>query len=207
MRLDRPVLVGFDGIDGAGKTTLANELVPVVEKLGRHVVRASIDGFHNPSEIRAAKGKLSPEGYFLDSFDYGYLTESFLKPVSRVSQASRLTAANFDWKTNREDKECKIEVHPHSILLFDGVFLFRRELFDFWDLRIFVEIDPDTSLRRGIARDSGLLGGEQATREKYLKRYLPGQRLYLDQYSPRENAHILILNEDPDHPELVERQP
>ena len=41
--------VAIDGVDGAGKTTLPDELAPVIEGAGRGVVRASIDGLGNVS--------------------------------------------------------------------------------------------------------------------------------------------------------------
>ena len=48
LRVDRPhpVRVAIDGPDAAGKTILADELVPLIERSGRPVVRASIDRFH-----------------------------------------------------------------------------------------------------------------------------------------------------------------
>jgi uridine kinase len=49
---DRIVRVAIDGVDGAGKTTFANELAEVVGGLGRPVIRASVDGFHNPRVVR-----------------------------------------------------------------------------------------------------------------------------------------------------------
>ena len=55
--------VAIDGVDGAGKTTLANELAPRLELEGRPVIRASVDGFHNPRIVRYRLGKTSPEGF------------------------------------------------------------------------------------------------------------------------------------------------
>src|SRR5712692_8620510 len=43
-----PLRVAIDGIDAAGKTTLADELVHPLEPSGRPVIRVSIDGFHRP---------------------------------------------------------------------------------------------------------------------------------------------------------------
>jgi uridine kinase len=65
-----PVRVAIDGPDAAGKTILADELAPLIERSGRTVIRASIDGFHRPRAKRLARGPESPEGYFRDSFDY-----------------------------------------------------------------------------------------------------------------------------------------
>ena len=45
-----PVRVAIDGVDAAGKTILADELVKPIETLGRKVIRASIDG-REPTEL------------------------------------------------------------------------------------------------------------------------------------------------------------
>jgi len=47
-----PIRVAIDGVDGVGKTTLANELVDPLRRRGLLVIRASIDGFHNPGSVR-----------------------------------------------------------------------------------------------------------------------------------------------------------
>lgn len=67
LQIDHPVRVAIDGVDTAGKTILADELVKPLEELGRPVIRASIDGFHRPRAERYARGKNSPEGYYFDS--------------------------------------------------------------------------------------------------------------------------------------------
>src|SRR5690606_29224558 len=56
-----PVRVAIDGVDGAGKSTFADELAGPLQKLGRPVIRASADSFHNPREIRYRRGRHSPE--------------------------------------------------------------------------------------------------------------------------------------------------
>lgn len=197
VKRDGVVLVGIDGIDAAGKTTLADELGRPLEMLGRHVVRASVDGFHNPRERRLARGEFSPDGYFHDSFDYACLVEQFIRPAKAARQRTTLRAAIFDVRTDRERSDVSIEVRARSIVLFDGIFLFRPELVGFWDYRIFVEIGFDTSLARGIARDAPSLGGETATRERYLRRYIPGQRLYFEAARPAALADAIVHNDDP----------
>ncbi|HKV57656.1 MAG TPA: hypothetical protein VJO32_05220 [Ktedonobacteraceae bacterium] len=46
LQRSHPLRVAIDGIDASGKTTLADQLMPVIEQRGRPVIRASIDGFH-----------------------------------------------------------------------------------------------------------------------------------------------------------------
>lgn len=198
-----PLLVGIDGVDGAGKTTLANELVPLVEAKGRKIVRASIDGFHNPREKRVEKGVLSPDGYFTDSFDYDFLVSNFIKPLKAVTKLRRLRSAKYDWKTGSDVEDKWIDVDQETIVLFEGVFLFRSELQEYWDYVIYLQIDPETSLQRGLVRDSHLLGGVDSTREKYMKRYIPGQGIYHAKHQPASKASIVVKNDDPYSPEVL----
>ena len=81
VRCDHPTRVAIDGVDAAGKTTLADELVEPLTRTGRQVIRASVDGFHLPRAARYRRGPDSPEGYFLDSFDYPALRSALLDPL------------------------------------------------------------------------------------------------------------------------------
>ena len=83
-----PVRVAIDGIDAAGKTTFADALAPLVAERGRPVIRASIDGFHRPRAERYRRGADSPEGYYLDSFDYERVRAELLDPLGPGATAA-----------------------------------------------------------------------------------------------------------------------
>src|SRR5437763_15719630 len=68
---DRTIRVAVDGVDGAGKTVLADALAPLVAHKGRPGIRTSVAAFHNPRSTRYARGKYSPDGFFLGSYDSG----------------------------------------------------------------------------------------------------------------------------------------
>src|SRR5215216_281960 len=122
-----PIRVAIDGPDAAGKTTLAQELIAPLQACGRQVIRASIDGFHNPARIRHKRGATSPEGYYHDSFNYQALTESLLAPLGPSGSRQYLSAV-FDY---RADSDVQVPVRvaeANAVLLFDGVFLLRSEL-------------------------------------------------------------------------------
>jgi uridine kinase len=59
-KTSHPLSVAVDGIDAAGKTTLVDSLRDEFERRGRHVIRVSIDGFHNPARTHCVRGNLSP---------------------------------------------------------------------------------------------------------------------------------------------------
>jgi uridine kinase len=130
-----PVRVAIDGPDAAGKTTLADELATSLQARGSSVMRASIDGFHNRSDLRHHHGNLSPEGYYLDSFDYERLISSLLSPLGPDGSLEYRRAV-FDYQTDSELDGPVVIAEPNAVLLFDGVFLLRRELVSFWDFSI-----------------------------------------------------------------------
>lgn len=201
VRLSHPTRVAIDGVDAAGKTTLANELLALVEKQGRPVIRASIDGFHNPAAIRHRQGKTSPEGYYYDSFNYPALINQLLIPLG-PGGTMQYRSTVFDFKTDSEIHAELITATPEAVLLFDGVFLLRPELKPYWDFSIFVEADFEVTLSRALKRDLLLFENSERVRRQYEERYIPGQKIYLEQCRPQEHATVVVDNNDPLNPIL-----
>lgn len=202
VRLDHPVRVGIDGRTAAGKTTLADRLAPLVEELGRPVLRASADGFHRPRAERRGRGELSPLGYYLDAFDLDALRRNLLEPLGPLGDR-RCRVAAFDLAADAPVDAPLVVAPLDAVLLVDGVFLFRPELNGCWDFRVFVRVSTRESLRRGLDRDGAWLTD---ARDRYELRYLPGEQLYLDAVRPWELADVVVENEDPAAPRLRRRR-
>jgi uridine kinase len=201
-----PVRVAIDGVDAAGKTTLADELAQPLRARDRPVIRASVDSFHNPRVLRYRRGPDSPEGYFYDSYDYATLKTLLLDPLGPGGDLHYQTTL-FDWRTDSPAPYSWHHAHPTSILLFDGIFLLRPELENCWDFRIFLQVTFDTALQRSIQRDTAPSGTPEAVRDRYERRYRPGQQLYLHACRPAEHATIVVDNNDPLHPRIVSPLP
>ncbi|MBL7497990.1 uridine kinase [Frankia sp. CNm7] len=194
--------VAIDGPDAAGKTTLADELADRVGLRGRPVIRASVDGFHQPAATRRRRGSLSAEGYFHDAFDYDALRTRLLDPL-RPGGDRRYQPASFDYRADTALDVPTERAPDNAVLLVDGVFLLRPELRAHWDLAIYLHISPAESLRRALDRDVEVFGSAGTVQERYKARYLPGQALYRDTATPHDQAHILIDNEDPWAPRVL----
>lgn len=197
-RLKRPppAKIAIDGIDASGKTILADELAVFLQEAGHPIIRASIDGFHNPREVRHQKGPLSPEGYFYDSFDYPVLKKLLLDPLSENGDLHYQTTL-FDFRTDGAVKTPIEIAPPNAILVFDGVFLQRPELVPYWDFTIFVNVSFEVALARALERDLPLFGDKAVVLDRYQKRYIPAQQLYIDLCHPRDHANIVVENDDP----------
>jgi uridine kinase len=201
IELTHPVRVAIDGVDASGKTTLADELIPYIQSRNRPVIRASIDGFHNPASVRHARGKLSPEGYYLDSFNYNALLTLLLDPLGSAGTLKYMTGV-FDYRADREIDRQLISAAPNAVLLCDGVFLLRPELDGHWDFSVLVDASFEITLRRARERDLGLFGTDDDVLRQYEERYIPGQKMYLEECQPKQRASVIIDNNDPNNPEI-----
>lgn len=204
VRRPHPVRVAIDGVDAAGKTTIADQLAALIERRGRPVIRASIDGFHNPRALRYRRGQTSPEGYFLDAFNYTAVRDMLLDPLGPGGSRS-FRRALFDVRRDEPIAAPMETASPDAILLFDGVFLLRDELRGGFDFSVFVRAGFDETLRRAEQRDLSVLGTVEEIRRRYRERYVPGQQLYLSSVQPERRASVVLDNNDFSSPRIVRR--
>ncbi|GCE75591.1 uridine kinase [Cellulomonas biazotea] len=196
--LGRPVLVAVDGVDGAGKTVLADELAAVLRAAGRTVVRASVDGFHRPRAERYARGRSAPAGFFLDSYDLDALRRELLEPFApggsrRYRRAVRDVATDTALDLPRE------VAADDAVLVVDGIFLQRDELASWWDVAVFLDVPFDVTFARMAVRDGCPPDPAHADN----RRYVEGQRLYLRTADPATRATVVVDNADPGAPRVV----
>jgi uridine kinase len=187
----RVTRVAIDGVDGAGKTHFADELGLVLRASGESVIRASVDGFHNPRSIRYRQGRDSPEGFFRDSYDYARLKAVLLDPLSPGGNG-HYRAAVFDHRADRPVSAPSRVAAPGDILLLDGIFLHRPELRAYWDYSIFLEVTFAVSIPRGAQRGEGSPNPAAPSNQRYVR----GQELYLRTCEPTRFATFTINNDD-----------
>ena len=117
----------------------------------------------------------------------------------------RYRTTAFDYKTDRETQSKEWIASDTDILVFEGVFLFRPELDPYWDLKVFVEIDFQTSIHRALERDTDLFDDRKKILKTYRERYVPGQQIYLESARPETKADIVIDNNDFTRPIITYR--
>jgi len=141
----------------------------------RPAVRVSLDQFERGTAERYARGALSPEGYYLNSFDL----ERFRAHVLSIAGP------------------------PELVIVVDGVFLQRPELGDLWDATVWVEADFEVAAQRGAERNLVWFDSLDETHERYRVRYMPAQRRYIEVQRPHERATFVFRNTVLTEPELV----
>jgi uridine kinase len=196
--LGRPVLVGVDGADGAGKTTFADELAGELRREGRDVARVSVDGFHRARQERYRQGRHSPEGFWADSYDYDALRREVLEPFApggsrRFRRAVRDVATDTPLHLPREVGT------DRTVLVVDGIFLHRDELAAWWDFSVYLDVDFAETFARMAVRD----GCPPDPTHPANARYIEGQRRYLAACRPASRATVVVDNRDLAHPRVI----
>ncbi|MEU4579828.1 uridine kinase [Nonomuraea sp. ATR24] len=194
------LLVGIDGLTAAGKTSLGHELAEAIAATGRPALRATLDDFKKPWKDRHLYDRESGEGYYRNAYDYDALKRLLLGPC-RDPEAASCALCSIDPLTQVDHSATTAPLTPDSVLVVDGVFAFRPEIDDWWDYRIWVDVDADLSIRRGAARDANWAGsGAEAV---HRDRYLVAARLYLAEADPVPRMDAVVDNRDFARPRLV----
>jgi len=196
---DEPFVVGISGIDTAGKTKFAEALCQFLISKGSKVQTINLDDFHNPKAIRSF-GNDQVNNYYNKGFDIQTIIEKLLIPINENGNFSvKLTLLNLH--TDKYEIEKEFSFSKDTIIVFEGVFLFREELAPYIDYKIFIDIPLEESKNRAIIRDVPIFG--EKIIKKYDEKYLPAQKKYLEKFPPTKISDMVIDNINWEYPKIT----
>lgn len=140
------IIIGIAGASGSGKTTIANR---IHEPIGDDAVLITHDSYYKNHD------DLTFEERCKINYDHPNSLESDLlvKHLEQLKSGKSVDIPEYDYTQHRR-KDVTNHVEPKSVLLVEGILIFTeprlRELFD---LKIYVDTDPDLCLIRRINRD------------------------------------------------------
>jgi len=190
-------LVAIDGVDGSGKTSFAANLA--AEITDRDVITIHVDNFLNPASKRHAQGRTSPKGFWEDTYDYDSLFRNVLIPLGRAGNG-RYSTASYDAKLDASIALEPIGSPKDALILVEGMFLHRDELFSFWDCSVFLDVSFKVTAARMALRD----GSNPDPEHPAMKRYVGGQRMYFKSAQPWNRASFVVDNANYSLPRLIE---
>jgi len=194
-------LIGIDGPDGVGKSTLSAELRALAPLISdRELLGVSIDGFHRTRAARYARGR-DAASYYRDAYDH----PAFMAKVVEPFRAGReIVPAVLDVASDQRVYPDPIEPAEDTVLLVDGVFLENVPVPMGWDRILLVTAPPEVTVPRGNARF--LRPPEEDDPDHPANaRYVGAQRMYDYDLRLRGSFPTWILdNTDLDRPRLLE---
>ncbi len=189
---EKPFVIGISGIDCSGKTVFTEALEKYLSSRDYPTQVIHLDDFTNPKKVRYS-GDDQVENYFNRSFDIQTIIRKLLVPVREKGEYS-VSLKAFDVASNKFGANKGYSFSHRTIVIFEGVFLFRKELAAYIDYKIFLDIPEEICLERSRSRDS------EEVRQKYEVKYFPAQRKYLRQYPPQKAADMIIDNSHWEYP-------
>jgi uridine kinase len=134
-------------------------------------------------------------------YDHQAIRTELLEPLG-PGGSRRFRTATFDQQRQLAVPVTWIVAPDDAILLVDGSLMYRPELNDLWDFRVFVDIDFDLVLQRGSQRDQAWMDSLAAAEHRYRTRYIPGEKMYVEDVRPHEQADVILDNRDFSRPRL-----
>lgn len=186
---NRTIIVGIDGLGGAGKSTISEELYKLLSEENYNIALLHIDDFIHPRAVRYNDSYNEWECYYNLQWRYDYLMNEVVNPIKK--------GADFNAKVELYDKDNdtyflnETNVPVGSIVIIEGVFLQRQELRGAFDYMIYIDIPEEIRLNRVLERD-GYIGDKEQIKAKYDNRYFPAEHHYIEMYSPSEKADYII---------------
>lgn len=192
---DRFTLVAVDGVDGSGKSSFAQALAVL---LGDQTVLIKADNFHNLRSARYRLGRDSPQGFWLDSYDYEALLRCAIQPFGPEGDGRFKTRAT-DLERDVYVEQPFQEASTGTVVIVEGMFLHRDELRGYWDYSIFLDVPFKETAARMARRD----GSPADPAHPKMRRYVEGQRIYFHTCAPWLHATRVVDNTDWNRPRLI----
>lgn len=179
-------VAGIDGLGGAGKSTVSEDICSGLEEAGVHTVLLHIDDFIHTRAIRYDASRPDWECYYDLQWRYDYFREC----VTKLRKGGETEIRLYD-KDNDTYFAEKYTADTGTAVITEGIFLQRKELEGIFDYMIYMDIPKDVRLQRVLLRDT-YIGNEKEITAKYENRYFPAERHYFSEYHPDMNADICI---------------
>lgn len=103
---------------------------------------------------------------------------------------SSIVCRAFDYLADSPVQEEPIHIAADAVVIVEGIFLHRDELRELWDVSVSLDVPFAVSVRRMAARDDT----KPDPNDPSMRRYVEGQRIYLETCKPAQRASYVLAN-------------
>jgi len=187
-------LIAVVGASGSGKTTVATRLHQAFNQLGQSTELISMDSYYKPV------------GHPLNNYDRpaAFDFDLLVEDLMLLKSGKTINVPTYDFVTHRRQPEV-VPVDPVDVVLVEGLFLYAlEELLHHFDVRIYLDVDPQLCFERRFARDQIERGREpEDIKRQYYDQVYPGYEMYIH---PSRVHATHQLNELPEDVECLAKQ-
>ncbi len=140
-------IIGIAGGTGSGKTTVVKKIIEALPPGCVAVIPQ--DSYYNDNTHLAMEERKKINFDHPDAFDWKLLTDH----IQRLRNGKAIEQPTYSYLVCNRLQET-IHVEPCEVVIIEGIMaLWKKQLRELMDLKIFVDADPDERLIRVIQRD------------------------------------------------------
>ena len=180
-----PLVIGIAGGTGSGKTTVAQTIVERVG--GEHIASLAHDSYYKDLSDLPVAQRADVNFDHPNSLDSEFMIEQLTQLKSGVA----IEVPVYDFKTHSRTDHT-LHVQPQPIILVEGILIFAEAgLRNLFDIKVFVDTDPDLRFIRRMERD---IAERARTRESVVEQYLGTVRpMHLEFVEPSKRYADVII--------------
>ena len=156
-------IIGIAGGTGSGKTTVVRKIMEALQD--ENVAVIPQDSYYNDNSLISMEDRRKINYDHPSAFDWDLLREQ----IQQLRDGKAIEQPTYDYITSNRTKET-VHVEPCEVIIIEGIMaLYKKEMRDLMDLKLFVDADTDVRLIRNIQRDTVERG---RTAQMVIDRYL-----------------------------------
>lgn len=182
-----PLIIGIAGGTGSGKTTIANVIMGRVGN--QHIAYLPHDAYYKDLKDLPVAQRDMVNFDHPDSLD----TALLIQHIIQLRGWKPIELPVYDFKTHTRTTRSRT-VQPQSVIIVEGILLFAEQaLLEEFDVKIFVDTDPDIRFIRRLQRDIAERG---RTTDSVIHQYLNTVRpMHLEFVEPSKRYADVIIPE------------
>lgn len=178
------IVIGIAGGTGSGKSTLISR---IKDEFNDEIAILSHDFYYteNSHLVLEEREKLNYD--HPNSFD----TNLMIQHLKQLKKGKCIERPVYDFVIHNRIKET-VTVKPSKVIIVEGILIFEnRTLLDLFDIKVFIDTDPDVRIIRRILRDVRERG---RSLDSVINQYLTTVKLMHEQFvePSKKNADIII---------------
>ena len=188
-------IIGIAGGTGSGKTTVVKKIMEALH--GQEVAVIPQDSYYNDNTHLTMEERRKINYDHPDAFDWDLLC----RHISDLKTGKAIEQPTYDYITSNRQAET-VHVEPCKVIIIEGIMaLYRKDLREQMDLKIYVDTDADVRLIRNILRDTVERG---RTTEMVIDRYMDVLKPMHEEFiEPTKRFADLIIPEGGNNHEAI----